>query len=177
MIISTDCGLSSNSPPTPRAGRASSVRWRISSPAARPAMVDTFSTKKRRAIMQSVRRELTAPEETLAQLLDKLGCDYTRNVKELPGKPDIVLGHARLVVFVHGCFWHGHSRCRKGRSLPKTNHRYWRDKIDRNKRRDQRVGRQLRHLGYSVFTIWACELRTKRLPARMVTRLEPTNGD
>ena len=55
-------------------------------------MVDTFSTKKRREIMQSVRRELTAPEETLAQLLDKLGCDYARNVEELPGKPDIVLG-------------------------------------------------------------------------------------
>ena len=140
-------------------------------------MVDTFSTKKRREIMQSVRRELTASEETLAQLLDQLGCGYTRNVEELPGKPDIVLSSARLVVFVHGCFWHGHSRCRKGRSRPKTNHRYWRDKIDRNKRRDQRMVRQLRNLGYSVFTMWACELRTKRLPVRLVKRLDPTNGD
>lgn len=140
-------------------------------------MVDTFSVGKRREIMQAVRRERTKPEETLAQLLDQEGFVYAQNVEELPGKPDFVFDDAELVVFVHGCFWHGHERCLKGRSRPKSNRRYWREKIDRNKRRDHRVVRQLRRLGYSVFTVWECQLRTIRIPARLAGRLGLANHE
>lgn len=122
--------------------------------------------------MQSVRRERTKPEEMLAQLLDQEGWVYSQNVEDLPGKPDFVFDGAELVVLVHGCFWHGHERCHKGRSAPKSNRRYWREKIDRNKRRDHRIVRQLRHLGYSVYTVWECELRAMRIPARLASRLE-----
>jgi len=134
-------------------------------------MADTFTTAKRRAIMQSVRRERTAPEENIALLLDKDGFAYRRNVEELPGKPDFVLDGANVVVFVHGCFWHGHERCHKGRSRPKSNRRYWQDKLARNRRRDRRVARQLYRLGFSVFVIWECELRASQLPLRLATRL------
>jgi DNA mismatch endonuclease (patch repair protein) len=92
-------------------------------------------------------------------------------VEELPGKPDFRFPSAELVVFVHGCFWHGHSRCRKGRSRPKSNRRYWRAKIDRNQRRDRRTVQQLRRMGYGAFTIWECELRARKIPARLAGRL------
>lgn len=135
-------------------------------------MVDTFSPERRREIMQSVRQVRTKPEETLAFLLKDEGFGYAMNVEDLPGKPDFVFEDAGLIVFVHGCFWHGHDHCRKGRSRPKSNRRYWREKIDRNKRRDQRIKRQLRQMGYSVYVVWECELRNGKLPARVTSRLD-----
>lgn len=122
--------------------------------------------------MQSVRRERTKPEETLALLLDEEGFEYATNVDDLPGKPDFVFNDADLVVFVHGCFWHGHERCHKGRARPKSNRRYWREKIENNRRRDHRVERQLRQMGYSVYVVWECELRNGKLPARVTSRLD-----
>jgi DNA mismatch endonuclease (patch repair protein) len=127
--------------------------------------------------MQSVRRARTKPEETLALLLEQKGVDYAQNVEALPGKPDFVLDEADLVVFVHGCFWHGHEHCHKGRSRPKSNRRYWQEKIDRNRRRDHRMARQLRRLEYSVFVIWECELRHNRMPARLARRLGLANSE
>ena len=122
-------------------------------------------------IMQAVRRSNTAPEQRLATGLRALGFRFRRHPKHLPGKPDIYFPAAKLVVFVHGCFWHGHASCRKGRSLPKTRRAYWAQKIKRNRRRDRRVARALRAAGYSVYTIWACELRQRAVPARLLTRL------
>jgi len=134
-------------------------------------MADIFSKQKRRSIMQAVRRSNTAPEQRLAAGLRALGLRFRRQARQLPGKPDFHFPAARLVVFVHGCFWHGHARCRKGRSLPKTRRSYWEQKIKRNRRRDRRVARKLRAAGYSVYTIWACELRRCAVPTRLLTRL------
>jgi DNA mismatch endonuclease (patch repair protein) len=134
-------------------------------------MTDTFTKEKRRAIMQAVRRRRTRPEETLARLLRTQGLRFRRNVAKLPGKPDFYFLRAKVAVFVHGCFWHGHARCRKGRVRPKTNTAYWRTKVQRNQRRDHRARRQLRALGISVYTVWECELRTAGLPKRLLTRL------
>lgn len=120
--------------------------------------VDIFTTEKRRKIMQAVRRKATAPELKLTDMLTAAGLGFQSNVAELPGKPDVVLPQAMLVVFVHGCFWHGHARCRKGRRLVKSHRRYWRDKIARNQRRDRRVATALRDLGYAVLTIWGCKI-------------------
>lgn len=135
-------------------------------------MADTFTARRRREIMQSVRRAGTTPEKVLASLLDRAGVSYTQNVDGLPGKPDFVVDAANLVVLVHGCFWHGHENCRKGQCRPKSNSRYWQEKIDRNKRRDYRVTKELRRLGYSVFVIWECELHVAKLPKRLITRLD-----
>jgi len=95
--------------------------------------MDTFSIAKRRQIMQSVRRSGTAPEERLAELLADIGVKFERNSVDLPGKPDFWFPKANLVAFVHGCFWHGHTRCSKGRNTPQSNSSYWREKIARNK--------------------------------------------
>ena len=80
------------------------------------------------------------------------------NVKELPGSPDIVLAKYRTVIFVHGCFWHGHRGC-KYYTVPKTNTEFWVAKVARNQERDQEVWRQLEAKGWSVVIVWECELK------------------
>jgi len=134
-------------------------------------VADIFTPKKRRSIMQAVRQKGTTPEQTLTEKLRELGYRFRRNEDRLPGRPDVYFPWAKLVVFVHGCFWHGHAGCRKGRSRPKTRRRYWEEKISRNQRRDRRVARSLREAGYSVYTVWECELRKGQIPKRLLTRL------
>ena len=80
------------------------------------------------------------------------------NVKGLPGSPDIVLAKYRTVIFVHGCFWHGHRGC-KYYTVPKTNTEFWVAKVARNQERDQEVWRQLEAKGWSVVIVWECELK------------------
>jgi len=138
-------------------------------------MTDTFTKEKRRAIMQAVRRQRTRPEEVLAGFLRKERLRFCRNVAALPGKPDFFVPEAGLAIFVHGCFWHGHGRCSKGRMRPKTNTSYWKTKVQRNQRRDCRAARQLRALGISVYTVWECELSATSLSKRLLARLHSSN--
>ena len=134
--------------------------------------MDTFSPEKRREIMQSIRRARTQPEEHLAALLRELHVKFQQNVDHLPGKPDILIPSSQLVIFVNGCFWHGHMRCRKGQARPKSNAEYWATKIERNTKRDKKNARALRKLGYSVFTVWECQLSTPHVPMHLLRRLE-----
>ena len=134
-------------------------------------VTDIFTKAKRRAIMQKVRRRNTEPEAMAGAEFRELGIRFRRTAASLPGKPDFYFPDMHLVVFVHGCFWHGHPRCRKGTSRPKTRRRYWAEKIARNRRRDRRVARALRAMGLSVYVVWECELRHGGIPARVVTRL------
>ena len=138
-------------------------------------MTDTFTKEKRRAIMQAVRRQRTRPEEALAGFLRKERLRFRRNVATLPGKPDFFVREAGLAIFVHGCFWHGHKRCPKGRLRPKTNRIYWKRKVQRNQKRDRRAARRLRALGISVYTVWECELSVTSLPKRLLSRLRSPN--
>lgn len=133
--------------------------------------MDSFTPQKRREIMQAVRRSKTRPELHLAELLSQFNIEFLQNVTSLPGKPDFWLPKYKLAVFVNGCFWHGHSRCIKGRSWPKTNTVYWKEKLARNHRRDVRVARSLRAQGIGVYTVWECELSKKQWPRRLLTRL------
>lgn len=94
----------------------------------------------------------------LRHALWHLGFRYLVNVKHLPGSPDIVLPKYRTVIFVHGCFWHGHKDC-KNASIPKTNTDFWTAKIARNQERDQVVWRQLEAKGWSVVIVWECQLK------------------
>ena len=116
-------------------------------------MADIYSKSKRSEIMSKVGRSKTDLEEKVALLLRDIGVRYRRNVKSLAGTPDFVIKSAETVIFVNGCFWHGHLNCRLGRQ-PKTNVRYWREKIRQNRQRDRRVARLLRKDGWHVLIIW-----------------------
>lgn len=118
---------------------------------------DVFSPKKRSEVMRAVKGKDTKPELALRKALHRLGYRYRLNVRELPGKPDLVFPGRRTVIFVHGCFWHGHG-CKRGRRVPKTNRAYWEDKIARNRARDRKNVAALKALGWRVITIWECEL-------------------
>jgi DNA mismatch endonuclease, patch repair protein len=119
-------------------------------------MVDVFSPVKRSAIMARVRSENTKPEVVVRKVIHSLGYRFRVNQRSLPGKPDIVLARHRKVIFVHGCFWHGHSHCPRG-TLPTTNVMFWRSKIQGNKIRDTKVRRMLSTEGWKVLVVWQCQ--------------------
>ena len=119
--------------------------------------MDTRTPEQRRRIMQSVGSKDTGPELVVRRLLHGMGYRYRLHRKDLPGRPDIVLGPRRKAIFVHGCFWHGHD-CPKGR-LPKSRLDYWRPKINKNRERDRAKQELLKSLGWSVLTIWQCEMK------------------
>jgi DNA mismatch endonuclease (patch repair protein) len=117
----------------------------------------TVAESTRRS-MKANRSTETRPEVALRQALWRAGIrGYRKNVRKLPGTPDIVFGPAKLAVFVHGCFWHGHD-CGRAR-LPATNALFWRTKIDRNRVRHEDRRAQLERLGFRVLTVWECELK------------------
>ncbi|MFC2951942.1 very short patch repair endonuclease [Marinicaulis aureus] len=119
---------------------------------------DIFSANKRSEIMRAVKGRDTTPEIALRKKLFALGLRYRLNVKDLPGKPDLVFPKHKTVVFVHGCFWHGHT-CKRGNRQPKQNADYWKDKIARNMARDQKNAAELEKLGWRVITVWECEIK------------------
>ena len=131
--------------------------------------MDSLLPERRSALMKRVRRSDTAPELTLRRALHRLGLRYVIGDKRLPGTPDLVFPKYKTVVFVHGCFWHGHA-CRQGRP-PKTNAGFWSPKIDANRERDARKERALRELGWRVITVWECELKSKQC-AEVVHRVQ-----
>jgi DNA mismatch endonuclease, patch repair protein len=114
--------------------------------------------------MQSIRSASTRPEVMVRSMVHRMGYRFRLHAKYLPGKPDIVLPRHGKVVFVHGCFWHQHSRCREGR-VPGSRTDYWIPKLARNIERDLENKREIRALGWRSLVVWECELAD-------VTRLE-----
>ncbi len=122
--------------------------------------------------MRRVRGKDTAPEVAVRAAVRKLGVHCTMNRRDLPGNPDLVFERRRKIVFVNGCFWHGHS-CRAGRNRPSSHRAYWIPKLERNKARDAANRRRLRRDGWSVFTVWECQLKdAERLRARLAKFLD-----
>jgi DNA mismatch endonuclease (patch repair protein) len=125
-------------------------------------MADVFTPEKRSEVMSRIRGRDTRPERLVRSLLHRLGYRFTvagpKN-RLLPGRPDIVLPKFRTVVFVHGCFWHGHEHCPDFR-LPQSRHVWWKHKIEGNRARDARTEAALLALGWHVVTIWACAVKT-----------------
>ena len=117
-----------------------------------------MTPEQRFKCMSHNRAKNTGPERLLRLWLWHQGFRYRVNDKKLPGKPDIVLPKYRTVVFVHGCFWHGHNGCRNY-TVPKTNTEFWVAKVARNQERDQEVWRQLEAKGWSVIIVWECQLK------------------
>jgi DNA mismatch endonuclease (patch repair protein) len=129
--------------------------------------------------MAKIKSKDTRPELAVRRAFFALGYRYRIHVSSLPGTPDLVFPSRRLAIFVHGCFWHHHSKCRTGRSMPKSNAEYWSSKFESNRRRDQRKIRQLRALDFRVAVIWEREalqqaklLRTIGLVMRKFRKLK-----
>ena len=140
--------------------------------------MDVFTPEKRSEVMSRIRGRDTKPELALRSLLHRAGYRFTvagpKN-KSLPGRPDIVLPKYRTVIFVHGCFWHGHENCPAFR-LPKSRLDWWRAKIDGNRTRDLRNENALRALGWHVVTVWECALKTTAARQWLTNRLPKLLG-
>ena len=127
-------------------------------------MTDNRTQVQRHNNMAAIHSADTKPELRLRHALWRRGFRYRVNVRRLPGSPDIVLPKYRTVIFVHGCFWHGHKGCRSY-TVPKSNTEFWVAKVARNQERDQEVWRQLEAKGWSVVIVWECELKKAALEA------------
>lgn len=119
--------------------------------------MDRISQEARSALMSRIRSKHTRPELCVRSLLHRLGFRFRLHKQDLPGCPDIVLPKYRAVIFVHGCFWHGHA-CRFG-SAPKSNVEFWSNKLQNNRTRDQRNVAALNDMGWEVLEVWECEIR------------------
>lgn len=121
-------------------------------------MTDIFSQKDRSWIMGRVRSKDTKPELKVRSMVHRLGYRFRLHKNDLPGKPDLVFKSRKKIIFVHGCFWHGHS-CKRGDRKPKTNAAYWLNKISKNKERDKNTQNLLKSMGWKTLTVWECQLK------------------
>lgn len=122
--------------------------------------MDIYSKKKRSEIMSRIKGKQTKPEILIRKVLFANGYRYRVNVRTLPGKPDIVLTKFKTIIFINGCFWHGHNDC-KAAKLPTTNVVFWENKIAENIKRDKKNISNLEKSGWNVITIWQCRLRSQ----------------
>jgi DNA mismatch endonuclease (patch repair protein) len=130
-------------------------------------VVDHVDSAKRSLIMAAVHSKDTKPELVVRKIVYGLGYRYRLHSKKLPGKPDLVFAGKRKAIFVHGCFWHRHRGCRYATS-PKTRIEFWQSKFQANVVRDKQTTEELKRLGWSVLTIWQCELKElKKLAERI----------
>ncbi len=135
------------------------------------------SLKQRRmrsAIMRAVKSRDTSPERVVRKLLSENGYRYRLHSKKLAGTPDIVFPGRKKAIFIHGCFWHGHP-CKRGARVPKTNRKYWIEKVARNKKRDAKQRKILKSAGWNVLVVWEC--KTKDLGRLRTTLCEFLNRD
>lgn len=131
-------------------------------------MPDVFSPEKRSWIMSRVKSGNTKPEMLVRSMIHRMGFRFRLHVKGLPGHPDIVLPKYKKVIFVHGCFWHGHEECPRSKR-PTSNTAFWDKKLDQNLERDRRFQHMLAEAGWKVLIVWQCE--TKR-SSELVEKLE-----
>lgn len=123
-------------------------------------MADVMTPKQRSRCMAAIKGKDTKPEMIVRKYLFSRGMRFRVQVRKLPGTPDIVLPKYKTVIFVNGCFWHGHEDCKYFR-LPKSNVEFWKEKIGRNIERDRESMQALLDLGWKIIRVWECELRNK----------------
>jgi len=134
-------------------------------------VADTVDSSTRSRIMAAVKGHNTKPELLIRSLLHKNGFRFRLHVKDLPGKPDIVLPRYRSVIFVHGCFWHGHQNCQFFR-MPTTHTEFWQAKILRNQSNDSKVVKLLLASNWRVCIVWECSIRgAKKDPEKVVSTI------
>lgn len=124
-------------------------------------MTDNLTKDQRRKNMQHIRSQNSKPEKVVRTFLHKHGLRFRLHRKDLPGKPDIVLPKYNAVIFINGCFWHQHPRCKRA-TIPKSNRDYWIPKLEKNKKRDKKNKKLLKDLGWKIIIIWECQLKTNQ---------------
>jgi DNA mismatch endonuclease (patch repair protein) len=134
-------------------------------------MTDVHNKETRSYNMSQVKAKNTKPEMMVRKFLHAQGFRYSLHNKKLPGKPDIVLPKYKTVIFVHGCFWHGHKNC-KYFVVPKTRTKWWLNKINTNKSNDKKTIKILKRKGWQVITIWTCQLKNKKIKRTLSSLLK-----
>ena len=124
-------------------------------------MPDIFTPEKRANIMRSVKNKNTSPELIILSLLKNIEIKYDCQKGLINCRPDIIISDIKKVIFIHGCFWHGHS-CKRGQ-LPETNRLFWESKINKNRERDLKNYYELNNAGWDYLVIWACEIKKKNI--------------
>jgi len=127
--------------------------------------------------MARVRGKDTGPEIRVRKLIFSMGYRYRLQGRDLPGNPDIVFKGRKKLIFIHGCFWHGHD-CKAGRKRPKSNEDYWLPKLERTRARDAKNQAQLRMLSWDFLVLWECELRDEEALSKIIRKFleERANG-
>ncbi|MFC2135318.1 very short patch repair endonuclease [Bacteroidota bacterium] len=134
-------------------------------------MTDILTKERRSWNMGRIKSKNTKPELIVRSFLHKNGLRFRLHDKNLPGKPDIVLKKFKSVIFVHGCFWHNHKNCKRA-NIPKSNKRYWIDKIGANVLRDKKNIKELRRLKWNVLIIWECQINIIKFLERLVKKIK-----
>lgn len=129
--------------------------------------MDTLTPAERSDRMRRIRNKNTKPELLVRSLVFSMGYRYRLHMKHLPGHPDLTFVGRRKVIFVNGCFWHGHPECNQWR-LPKSNIDFWAEKIKKNRMRDEKNRMALEKDGWSVLTLWECEIRSSNTLAEKI---------
>ena len=122
-------------------------------------MADCFSKQKRREVMSKIKSKDTQIEIKVRHWLYHRGIRYRKNCNTIVGKPDIAIQKYKIAIFAHGCFWHGHDNCKYYR-LPKSNLEYWKEKLEKNKKRDKTNTEKLEQMGWNVFVVWECQVKS-----------------
>ena len=120
--------------------------------------MDIYSKQKRSQIMSKISGKNTKPEIIIRKIAHNLGYRFRLHKKDLPGTPDLAFPKYKKVIFVNGCFWHGHSKCSRSK-LPTTRKKFWKEKIAGNKKRDKASKIKLKNLGWDYLVIWQCEIQ------------------
>lgn len=131
--------------------------------------MDRLSKERRAWNMSRIRAKDTSPEKTVRSFLHQLGYRFRLHRRDLPGQPDIVLPRFRAVVFVHGCYWHRHKRC-KYAYTPKTRIEFWQRKFDENVERDRLTLKSLRKQGWRILVVWECQIADGTAVAQRLIR-------
>lgn len=134
-------------------------------------IIDIYSKSKRKDIMSKIKSQDTKPEIMVRKWLFSQGFRFRKNDKRYPGKPDIVLPKYKTMIFINGCFWHGHEGCINS-ELPKTNIDFWKDKIEKNKINDENSISKIEEMGYNVIVIWQCQLSNKKKRSDTLSQLK-----
>lgn len=130
-------------------------------------MVDVVDKATRSRMMSGIRGKNTSPELTVRKFLHAHGLRYKLHAKDLPGKPDLVFPKYGVALFVHGCFWHRHSRC-KYSTTPASNQEFWLKKFEDNVSRDKEAIKALKKAGWRIFIIWECEIEESKLESLLI---------
>lgn len=134
--------------------------------------MDIVSKEVRSRIMASIRSSNTVPEMTIRKLLHRHGFRYRLHLRELPGRPDVVLPRYRLCIFIHGCFWHRHPGCRYATN-PSSREDFWRSKFEQNVKRDTKNRTELLQRGWRVFELWECGIRKRATELKWLLEAVP----